>query len=151
MNTDAPLSVGVDVVSIDRISEVLTDGVLDRVFTDEEARYCRSRADPPQHFAARWAAKEAAIKALPDAATVAPGDVEVVGDGGQPSLTLSGAAARMQRSFAPNSSTSVSLTHDRRDGVAAAVVALATDSQIARACTSEADLGGSIDAVGRDQ
>lgn len=150
MTADDTLSVGIDVVSIDRISESLTDGVVDRVFTDEEASYCRSQVDSPQHFAARWAAKEAAIKALPDDATVAPEEIEVVGGGCQPTLMLSGAAAKMQRSFAPNSSTSVSLTHDRSEGIAAAVVALATDSQIARACASETDLAGSIGTAGRD-
>src|SRR5262245_54094083 len=40
------------------------DRFLRRVFTDGEIAYCRARRDPAQHFAARFAAKEAGLKAL---------------------------------------------------------------------------------------
>ena len=40
------------------------DRFVDRVFTDDEIAYCRSRRDPAPHFAARFAAKEAGFKAL---------------------------------------------------------------------------------------
>ena len=40
------------------------DRFVERVFTDDEIAYCRSRRDPAPHFAARFAAKEAGFKAL---------------------------------------------------------------------------------------
>ena len=58
--------VGVDVVEIDRFAAVLErrPRLAERCFTPAEAAYCRSRRFPPQHFAARFAAKEAVGKAL---------------------------------------------------------------------------------------
>ena len=59
--------VGVDLVKIPRMRAVITrwdERFLRRVFTDAEIAYCRGRRDPVPHFAARFAAKEAALKAL---------------------------------------------------------------------------------------
>jgi holo-[acyl-carrier protein] synthase len=59
--------IGVDLVQIPRMREVITrwdERFLRRVFTDAEIAYCRARRDPVPHFAARFAAKEAAMKAL---------------------------------------------------------------------------------------
>jgi holo-[acyl-carrier protein] synthase len=59
--------IGVDLVRISRMREVIQrweDRFLRRVFTDGEIAYCRARRDPVPHFAARFAAKEAALKAL---------------------------------------------------------------------------------------
>lgn len=59
--------IGIDLVPISRMRAVIArwgDRFLRRVFTDEEIAYCRARRDPVPHFAARFAAKEAALKAL---------------------------------------------------------------------------------------
>jgi holo-[acyl-carrier protein] synthase len=59
--------VGVDLVSIPRMRTTIErwqDRFVERVFTDDEITYCRSRRDPAPHFAARFAAKEAGFKAL---------------------------------------------------------------------------------------
>jgi len=59
--------IGVDLVRIPRMRDVIgrwDDRFLRRVFTDAEIAYCRARRDPVPHFAARFAAKEAALKAL---------------------------------------------------------------------------------------
>lgn len=59
--------IGVDLVAIPRMRQVIArwqDRFLRRVFTEEEIAYCRARRDPVPHFAARFAAKEAALKAL---------------------------------------------------------------------------------------
>ncbi len=59
--------IGVDLVQIPRMRDVIArweERFLMRVFTDEEIAYCRARRDPVPHFAARFAAKEAALKAL---------------------------------------------------------------------------------------
>ena len=59
--------IGVDLVRIPRMRDVIArwdERFLTRVFTDGEIAYCRGRRDPIPHFAARFAAKEAALKAL---------------------------------------------------------------------------------------
>jgi len=59
--------IGVDLVKIPRMREVISrwdERFLRRVFTEQEIAYCRSRRDPVPHFAARFAAKEAGMKAL---------------------------------------------------------------------------------------
>ena len=59
--------IGVDLVRISRIREVITRWdarFLQRVFTPREIAYCQSRRDPVPHFAGRFAAKEAGLKAL---------------------------------------------------------------------------------------
>jgi holo-[acyl-carrier protein] synthase len=59
--------IGIDLVSIPRMRELIDrwqDRFLHRVFTDGEIAYCRARSDPAPHFAARFAAKEAGLKAL---------------------------------------------------------------------------------------
>jgi holo-[acyl-carrier protein] synthase len=58
---------GVDIVEIDRIRKTMEKGrdrFINRVFTEEEQRYCSRYRDPAPHFSARFAAKEALFKAL---------------------------------------------------------------------------------------
>jgi holo-[acyl-carrier protein] synthase len=59
--------VGIDLVKISRLRRVVErwrDRFLHRVFTEGELAYCMSRRDPIPHLAARFAAKEAGLKAL---------------------------------------------------------------------------------------
>src|SRR2546430_16630304 len=59
--------IGVDLVNIPRMRDVIDrwqDRFLRRVFTEAEIAYCRARRDPGPHFPARFAAKEAGLKAL---------------------------------------------------------------------------------------
>lgn len=59
------LGLGCDVIEVRRIREVLErhgERFLDRVFTEEERAYCSGKPHPFQHYAARWAAKEAISK-----------------------------------------------------------------------------------------
>lgn len=61
------VGVGVDLVHLPRLRAVIDrwqDRFLARVFTDGEIAYCRARRDPVPHFGARFAAKEAGMKAL---------------------------------------------------------------------------------------
>jgi holo-[acyl-carrier protein] synthase len=61
------VSIGIDIIEVARIREVLqrTPRFCERVFTESERAYCESRgAVSAQHYAARFAAKEAALKAL---------------------------------------------------------------------------------------
>jgi holo-[acyl-carrier protein] synthase len=59
--------IGIDLVPIPRMRQVLerwNERFLARVFTEDEIAYCRRRKDPVPHFAVRFAAKEAGLKAL---------------------------------------------------------------------------------------
>ena len=61
------VSIGIDIIEVERIREVLlrTPRFAERVFTPSERAYCDSRgAGAAQHYAARFAAKEAALKAF---------------------------------------------------------------------------------------
>src|SRR5438309_10842638 len=62
-----PVGVGIDVVDVsdfERLSGGRFAGFYQRCFTEREIAYCHAQARPAQHFAARFAAKEAAVKAL---------------------------------------------------------------------------------------
>jgi holo-[acyl-carrier protein] synthase len=95
------VGVGTDLVDLDRFRHVLarTPSVVDRLFTPGEQAYARRRRDPTEPFAARFAAKEAVLKALGlGLGSLAFRDIEVVrAESGQPSLVLHGAAADLAR------------------------------------------------------
>ncbi len=91
--------IGIDIIEIDRIREMIErhgDRFVLKIFTDREIEYCRSKKIPFQHFAGRYAAKEAFSKAI---ATGWRGefrwrDIEVSNNEfGQPSITLYGKLA----------------------------------------------------------
>lgn len=97
------VAVGVDVVDLDRFEAVITrqPGFVDRVFTAGERDYCERAKAPSvrsQRYAARFAAKEAVMKAL-GCGLGAYGfhDVEVARDedSGEPSLLVNGKAATL--------------------------------------------------------
>jgi holo-[acyl-carrier protein] synthase len=61
------LGIGTDIIECLRIAQIIErhgELFINRVYTDHEIRYCRSRKAATQHFAGRWAAKEAVLKAL---------------------------------------------------------------------------------------
>jgi holo-[acyl-carrier protein] synthase len=88
--------IGIDLVPISRMREVIArwdERFLRRVFTEAEIAYCRARRDPVPHFAARFAAKEAGLKALGTGLSLGVKwrELEVRRERGQaPSLILSG-------------------------------------------------------------
>src|SRR6187200_397210 len=93
------LGLGIDVTDIPRIASAFErygERFLRRVFTDGEIAYCTRRRNPVPHLAGRFAAKEAAMKALGTGHSrgVLWKDIEVVRVGGQPQLQLHGGAAR---------------------------------------------------------
>jgi holo-[acyl-carrier protein] synthase len=91
------IGIGVDLVEVDRMRRTLarTPALVERLFTDAERAYCERRRDPTERFAARFAAKEAVMKALGvGLGAVGWHEVEVVrAESGRPSLALSGRAA----------------------------------------------------------
>src|SRR5436189_6481896 len=92
------IGLGFDATDIDRVADVIErhgDRFLNRIFTSGEIAYCTRRREPAIHFAGRFAAKEAAMKALGTGHTqnVLWRDVEVVRRGGPPRLEFHGGAA----------------------------------------------------------
>jgi holo-[acyl-carrier protein] synthase len=92
------VGLGTDLVDVDRFRRVLqrTPTIVDRLFTDSERAYSTSRRDPSEPFAARFAAKEAVLKALGlGLGSVSFREIEVVrAESGAPSVLLHGGAAR---------------------------------------------------------
>ena len=60
------IGVGIDTVEVPRFRKVAarTPGIIARLFTDAERAYCERRKDPTERYAARFAAKEAVMKAM---------------------------------------------------------------------------------------
>lgn len=116
------LGIGLDLVEIERIEETLErwPKFAHRCFTDDEEAYCSSRAFPAQHFAARFAAKEAVGKALGIGMTRWR-EVEVVRGRGAPTIRLHGIYAARAEALGV-SSIHVTLTHSKDTAAAAAVV-----------------------------
>ncbi len=117
------LGIGMDLCSIDRMQRALhNERFATRVFTEGERFYCRQRGEPDQHFAARFAAKEATLKALGVPSGLRWHEMEVVsGPGGAPRLVLRGAAAAAAAAQGVTK-LHLSLTHTH-DTAAAVVVA----------------------------
>src|SRR5436853_5870203 len=125
----AILGLGLDATDIDRITDVIArygDRFLRRIFTDGEIAYCARRRVPAIHFAGRFAAKEAGMKALGTGHTqgVLWRDLEVVRRGGPPQLQLHGGACRR---FAAIGGRSSLLTITHSDQLALAQVLLLGD------------------------
>ncbi|MDQ3680463.1 MAG: holo-ACP synthase [Actinomycetota bacterium] len=118
------IGLGIDAVEIDRFRRVLErrPGLARRLFTDAERAYGARFLDPAPRLAARFAAKEAAMKALGVGLGAFPfRDLEVVrAQGGAPTLRVSGAAAALAGRRGVTS-FHVSITHT--DRTAEAVVA----------------------------
>jgi holo-[acyl-carrier protein] synthase len=118
------LGLGLDATDIDRIADTIErygERFLGRIFTAGEIAYCTRRKVPSIHFAGRFAAKEAAMKALGTGHSrgVLWRDVEVVRHGGPPQLQLHGGAAKH---FASMGGVSTLLTITHSDALALAQV-----------------------------
>ena len=116
------LAVGVDIIEIERVAATLRrfgERFLERVYTPSETAYCRGRA--PQ-LAARFAAKEAVMKALGTGTRgVGWREIEVVrAPSGAPSIRLHGKAAARAASIGIGE-LALSLSHSRAYAVASVV------------------------------
>jgi len=115
------VGVGIDLVEVARVRRLLErygERFLKRIYLPEEISYALSRKDPAPSLAARFAAKEAFIKAFPARASLV--EVGVGFSGEKPVLVLKGKTA--ERARALGLSPLLSLSHER--GLAAAVVIL---------------------------
>jgi holo-[acyl-carrier protein] synthase len=117
--------VGVDLIEIERIQRALSryPRFRERVFTAAERAYCDSRPNPAQHYAARFAGKEAVGKALGFgvARAFAWKDVEIAGRP-KPSVQLSGRLDSWSERVGARA-IDLSMTHSK--GIAAAVCVVA--------------------------
>jgi holo-[acyl-carrier protein] synthase len=113
---------GIDLLEIERLERALErhPRLAERVFTVAERDYAAARARPARHLAARFAAKEAVVKALGLSGGFGLRDIEVVA-GEPPTIRLSGRAAEAGDGL----DVRVSLTHSRDWAAAVAM----TDKQ----------------------
>jgi holo-[acyl-carrier protein] synthase len=114
-----PVRVGIDVIEIDRVAAALRKHArfTERVFTDAEREYCLSRPSPAQHFAARFAGKEAVGKAIGFGVPFTWREIEITGRP-KPSVSLSGRTAAWAERVQAGA-IDLSMTHSK--GLAAAV------------------------------
>jgi holo-[acyl-carrier protein] synthase len=116
--------IGVDVVDVGRMKEMLReqgDAFTAKVFTEAEIAYCRSKKNPHEHFAARFAAKEAVSKALQTGwrGEFRWKDVEVMNEPtGAPKIALYGQLAKLLE----GNMIHLSLSHTEKTVVAFALI-----------------------------
>jgi holo-[acyl-carrier protein] synthase len=95
------VGIGTDIIECLRIAHMIErhgELFINRVYTAQEIRYCQSRKQATQHFAGRWAAKEAILKALGTGwrRGISWRDIEIRNDaGGKPVVGLRGGARDM--------------------------------------------------------
>lgn len=121
------LGIGTDLAEVGRIRESIAkfgDRFLNRIYTERERRYASSKANAAERFAARFAAKEAGMKAIGTGwrSGVTWQDFEVVNErSGRPTLHLSGVALDVANHMGV-SHISISLTHTQETAFAIVVL-----------------------------
>lgn len=118
---------GVDIVEVPRIAETMArfgERFLRRVFTEAEIRYCDSKFNRIERYAARFAAKEAALKAMGTGLRqgISWREVEVSREpGGRPTLIFSGRAAEIAAKLGMKRA-SLSLSHTAQHAIAQVIL-----------------------------
>lgn len=121
------VSIGIDIIEVRRVREVLqrTPRFAERVFSDAERKYCESRGVvAAQHYAARFAAKEAALKALKTGwrGGITWHDVEIAAlDSGAPYLVLRGLAKELMEDLGATKAH-LSMSHTTEHAIAEVVL-----------------------------
>ncbi len=116
--------IGVDIVDVKRMKEALDaqgNALMKKMFTEREVAYCKSKKNSHEHFAARFAAKEAVSKAMKTgwSGKFRWKDVEVVNErSGEPRIILYGHVATILK----KSSVHLSLSHTNTTVVAFVVI-----------------------------
>jgi holo-[acyl-carrier protein] synthase len=121
------ISIGVDIIEVRRVRETIerTPRFATRVFTEAERAYCESRgAVAAQHYAARFAAKEAALKALQTgwSGGISWQDVEVAAkDSGAPIVLFHGRAHELYEQSGANAAH-ISIAHTTEHAIAEVIL-----------------------------
>ncbi len=118
---------GIDIAEVDRIRQSIArfgERFLRRIYTPGEIRYCESKANRAERYAARFAAKEAAMKALGTGWShgVRWRDCEVVRPSGKrPTIVLHGTASRIAAALGVKNAA-LSLTHTEQQAIAQVIL-----------------------------
>jgi holo-[acyl-carrier protein] synthase len=121
------ISIGVDIIEVGRVRETIarTPRFAERVFTEAERSYCESRgAAAAQHYAARFAAKEAALKALQTgwSGGISWQDVEVSAqDSGAPVIHFHGRAQELYQASGATGAH-ISIAHTTEHAIAEVIL-----------------------------
>ncbi len=121
------VGMGVDIAEVPRVQAAIErygTRFLNRLFTPAEIRYCESKANKYERFAARFAAKEAALKAIGTGwkRGVTWLDVEVVREpSGRPTLAFRGKAAEFAQRLGTRT-VSISLSHTEEIAIAQVIL-----------------------------
>lgn len=127
--------IGIDLVPISRMRRIMErwqDRFVTRIFTPDEIAYCRARKDPAPHFAARFAAKEAGLKALGTGLSLGVSwlELEVRRErGGPPILMLSGRSREVAQARGADRML-LALTHDGDYAIAQAMLVADDDGRV---------------------
>lgn len=119
------IGIGIDIIEIERIKESIErngERFLNKVYTAKEIEYCDSKANKYQHYAARFAAKEAVAKALSTGWNneFSWQNIEVFNeDTGMPYVKLSG---KLLDFLSVDKEIKISLTHSRDNTAAVAII-----------------------------
>jgi holo-[acyl-carrier protein] synthase len=120
------IGIGTDIVECLRIAQMIErhgELFLTRVYTPYEINYCSARKAATQHYAGRWAAKEAVLKALGTgwSRDIQWRDIEVRNEtGGQPHIVLDGGALNVSRQLGITK-VLISISHCRSHATAYAL------------------------------
>ena len=121
------IGIGIDHIEISRIKKTIIknkEKFLKRIFLDKEVDYCEGKADKYQHYAARFAAKEAVYKALCLTGREGIGwkDIEISGtDSGKPEIILYNKALNLAKKLKV-SKIFLSISHSKELAVCQAIV-----------------------------
>lgn len=110
------VGIGTDIVNVERVRSIEKNiNALKKLFTDDEIKYCAKMAVPAEHFAARFAGKEAVIKAINGINNkIGYKDIEIIiGKNKQPSVVIK---------KLPSARILISLSHEREFALATAIV-----------------------------
>ena len=122
---EGSVGLGVDIVEVERMKRILerTPSFKWKVFSQAEQDYCDSSANPATHYALRFAAKEAVVKALGTGFSdgIWINDIEVIrAKGGRPTVKLQGRALEVAQQRGVRD-ISISLSYTHTDAVACAL------------------------------
>jgi holo-[acyl-carrier protein] synthase len=117
------VGIGIDLAEVDRLEAAITkhgERFLNRVYTEAERRYCESKANKFERFAGRFAAKEAAMKAIGTGwkRGVAWREFEVMrSPSGQPIIVFHGKAAEIAKGLGVKKAL-VTISHSKANAIA---------------------------------
>lgn len=121
-----PIGLGTSIVECLRIAQLIErhgEIFLQRVFTPDEIQYCSARKAATQHYAGRWAAKEATLKSLGSGWTrgVAWRDIVIENDGGDETRVVLHGGVRELAMRLGVTQTLLSIAHCRTHATATAI------------------------------